>query len=249
MSRGASYWIACHNFYVLTRYNRSRLYATAVYELATPVTARALALACGDDSARTCATSPRVDASVASGSAAFDVSAAAIGAVERLAELDAELVERVDAEEHRFDERAMLVERDQLAETMRVHLRHQDRRRRAIAGAHARRDGGVERGAGQSLGEEFRAQRVLAASFHQRLRLRERVCDEQRLLVGQRMRGTHGNDELDRRLARALMQPLEECVLAVGAGFAPERAVVGPASALPSRATRLPLLSRTSCCR
>ncbi len=34
---GASYWIACHNFYVLTRYNRSRLYATAVFELATAV--------------------------------------------------------------------------------------------------------------------------------------------------------------------------------------------------------------------
>jgi membrane-bound lytic murein transglycosylase B len=34
-----SYWIACNNFYVLTRYNRSRLYATAVYELAKAVRA------------------------------------------------------------------------------------------------------------------------------------------------------------------------------------------------------------------
>lgn len=32
-----SYWIACHNFYVLTRYNRSRLYASAVYELAKAI--------------------------------------------------------------------------------------------------------------------------------------------------------------------------------------------------------------------
>jgi membrane-bound lytic murein transglycosylase B len=31
------YWIACQNFYVLTRYNRSRLYAAAVHELATRI--------------------------------------------------------------------------------------------------------------------------------------------------------------------------------------------------------------------
>ena len=36
---GASYWIACQNFYVLTRYNRSRLYAAAVYELARAIKA------------------------------------------------------------------------------------------------------------------------------------------------------------------------------------------------------------------
>ena len=38
-TEGASFWIACNNFYVLTRYNRSRLYAAAVWELAKAISA------------------------------------------------------------------------------------------------------------------------------------------------------------------------------------------------------------------
>ncbi len=38
-AQDASHWIACHNFYVITRYNRSRLYATAVWRLAEAIRA------------------------------------------------------------------------------------------------------------------------------------------------------------------------------------------------------------------
>jgi len=38
-AQDASHWLACHNFYVITRYNRSRLYATAVWRLAEAIRA------------------------------------------------------------------------------------------------------------------------------------------------------------------------------------------------------------------
>ena len=70
---------------------------------------------------------------------------------ERLAELDAPLVECVDPGKNALDERAMLVEREQGAEIVCIEFRQQERRRRAIPRTFARGDRRLQRRATEAL--------------------------------------------------------------------------------------------------
>src|SRR6478672_10369622 len=74
---------------------------------------------------------------------------------ERLAELDAPLIEAVDRPDHALNEDLVLVERDQRSEAMRREPPVQDRGGRPISREQLMRQELLERRAGQALRGEF----------------------------------------------------------------------------------------------
>jgi 4-hydroxythreonine-4-phosphate dehydrogenase len=135
---------------------------------------------------------------------------------QHLAQLHAPLVEAVDAPQGAGAEHAVLVQRDsapRLAGSSAVQQQH---------------------GAGPVAREVLVAARVALAQ-HQRLRLRQHVGQQLRVVFGQRVRGLAHGDEFHRHHVGALVQHLEVGVLAVGARLAPDhrRGGEGQHAALP----------------
>ena len=135
-----------------------------------------------------------------------------------LAELDAPLVERVDAPDHTLREGDVLVQRDELTEHARSEGCREDRRRRAVARERAGRD---ER-AGRALGLDLFG----GLAEREGLGLREEVRQEQPVHVAavvlERVGGVDEADEVGRDQPGALVDQLVERVLPVRAGLAPE---------------------------
>ena len=113
-------------------------------------------------------------------------------------------------------------------------------------------------GARRSTSSHFKPSRLQlrlglcqCAPAHQRFGLRQAIGEQQVLMhVAVPARGLRADDELDRDDIRALMQQLEEGVLAVGAGFAPDDRAGGRRQPLSHPCvTRLPFDSMSSCCR
>ncbi|MPM23084.1 hypothetical protein SDC9_69547 [bioreactor metagenome] len=150
----------------------------------------------------------------------------------RLAELDAPLVEGVDAPDDALGEGDVLVQRDQLTEHGRGQLGRHDRGGRLVARELA---GGDDLLAG-ALGAHL----VLGPAERQRLGLGEEIAQEELvhvvLAVAGRVRRVGDRDEVGRDEPGALVDQLVEGVLAVGAGLAPEdlAGVGGDRAAVPA---------------
>ena len=133
---------------------------------------------------------------------------------ERLPELDAPLVEGVDAPDRALREDAVLVERDERAERERRELLGEEDVRRAVPLEDPVRDDGVRR----ALGAHLR----LGLPERERLGLREDVRHEDVVVVAERVERLAEADQVDRDELRPLVDELVEAVLAVRSRLAPE---------------------------
>src|SRR3990172_2438008 len=132
---------------------------------------------------------------------------------QRLAELHAPLVERVDPPDRTLGEDRVLVERDELSERLRRELLGEDRVRRAIA-----LEGPVGH---EPLRRPLGPDLLGRLPEGQRLGLREDVREEHVVLPAERTEGLRERDEIAGDEARPLMDQLVEGVLAVGPRLAP----------------------------
>jgi len=135
-----------------------------------------------------------------------------------LAQLDAPLIERVDAPDDPLDEGDVLVEGDQLTDDPRADLGGHDRCGRLVAREDPRLD--------DRLTGAFGAHLVGGLAEGEGRGLREEVGQEERVHVdpafAQRVRGVHGGDEVGRNHLGPLVNQLVEGVLTVGARLTPE---------------------------
>src|SRR5665811_2189945 len=142
---------------------------------------------------------------------------------ELLAELDAPLVERVDAPDDALRERDVLVQRDQLPDNARRERGGHDRRGRPVALEHPRAHDRLSRALGPYL--------VGRLPVRERLGLSEEVREEQLVYVLvavlQRVRRGGDGDEVGWDQLGALVDELVERVLPVRAGLAPENLTGG----------------------
>ncbi len=160
---------------------------------------------------------------------------------ERLAELDAPLVEGVDAPDRALHEDAVLVEGDERAERVWRQLLGQEDVRRAVPLEDPMRH--------DRLGRSLRAYLLVGLPERKRLGLGEHVRHEDVVVVAERVERLREADEVDRDELRPLVDQLVEAVLAVRPGLAPEDRARLVVDARPSSVTCFPFDSIVSCWR
>jgi hypothetical protein len=127
---------------------------------------------------------------------------------DRLAQLHAELVERIDAPDDALHEYLVLVDGEQCPQVKGVQRRQHEGRAHAVARAGLV---GLRRG----------------EAFHQRLRLGERVREQDLVVLPQRSHGLRHDDEVARGGVGALVQPLVERMLSRRLGATPHHRAGG----------------------